>query len=470
MGGTIMKKTFYILAAFAACFAISCNKEITTEEPINEGETPEVEMQTITIKATIDDIVTKSYYAGGTTFNWNAGDEISVYCSDGSFYTFSADGTGTSTTFTGAIPAGKSLGAYAFFPADAGHTDGHFSLPRYKDLTSHNSADIPMVGVKRAGDVYSFVHCAGAALLTITNIPSDITSATITVESAHSSNPTHCIKLSGSFWLNDRETSAPYWSGAYAATDAEKQFSRKVTVSDHTAQVYVICPGGYNNSCPNKLTVVGHTSGGDVTLFNEKAMKKLGTVARAHVLPLTPLPADKLAFINWDDAGVDTFPNGTYDYRMPEWKATSDAYYVYFRLKIAAWKMPADPSGTYFYTGYNTNGTTGDGIAPEWATSLEIEPDIEALSLLYPFISNDGSTITFKEGEDSAGWIQCPVKTATGKLTTMGWQPGGLTNGEYIFVAFSVPRSKIGNPSGSITVQHKGLDGYLSSQGTFTLK
>lgn len=329
-----MKKTFYILAAFAACFAISCNKEITTEEPINEVETPEVEMQTITIKATIDDIVTKSYYAGGTTFNWNKDDEISVYCSDGNFYTFSADGTGTSSTFTGTIPAGETLGTYAFFPADAGHTAGHFSLPSYKDLTSHNSADIPMVGTKGAGDVYSFVHCASAALLTIINIPDGVTSATITVESYNSENASECIKLSGSFWINDIATKAPYWSGAYAKTSEEKKFTRTVPVTSNTAQVYVVCPAGYNNTKPNKLTVVGHTSGGDVTLFNEKAMKKLGTVARAHVLPLTPLPADKLAFIDWDDAGVFTSDLDMSSSKkcLTQLKVTSDAYYMYARV------------------------------------------------------------------------------------------------------------------------------------------
>ena len=56
-----MKKTFYILAALIACFAVSCNKGITIEETKNKVETPEVEMQTITFTATIDEEITKSY-------------------------------------------------------------------------------------------------------------------------------------------------------------------------------------------------------------------------------------------------------------------------------------------------------------------------------------------------------------------------------------------------------------------------
>lgn len=470
-----MKKTVYIIAAISACFTISCKKEALIIEQIKEEnideETPAATMRTITITADVDDeLDTKTFYEGGTTFNWNKDDKISIIGNDNNFYTFTANSNGPATTFTGTIPAGVELGTYAFYPADAGHTAGHFYLPRYKDLTTHESAEIPMVGTKGEGNAFTFRHCAGAALLTITNFPDGITSATITVESAHATDETHCIKLSGSFWINDREATEPYWSGAYRGSAEEKQFSRKVNVSGNSAKVYVICPAGYDNSVPNKLTVIGHGSGGDVVFFNERSMKKLGKVDRAHVLPLAPLYTCNLSVVNWSDPSVYTFDRGSYNYRMEQWKATSDAYYVYFRMQIAAWKMPADPSETYFYTGYNTNQTADDGVEPQWSTGLEIERDIEALSLLYPFISNDGSTITFKDGEDSRGFIQCPVKTATGKVTAMGYQPGGLTEGEYIYVAFSVPRSKIGNPTGSITVQHKGLDGYLSSPGTFTLK
>ncbi len=386
-----MKKTFYILAAYAACFAISCNKEITTEEPINEVETPEVEMQTITIKATIDDIVTKSYYAGGTTFNWNAGDEISVYCSDGNFYTFSADGTGTSTTFTGAIPAGKSLGAYAFFPADAGHTHGNFYLPSYKDVTSHTSADIPMVGLKGGGDVYSFAHCAGAALLTIENVPDGVTSATITVESYNSSNASECYKLSGSFYIHGRElaptTTTPNWDGDYAATDAEKQFSRKVTVTDHTAQLYIPCPAGADNWVPNKLTVIGHTSGGNVTLYDEKAMKNLGTVARAHVLPLKSLVYSQLGHIDW--SGISGY---TGDGNYAAFKVTSDEKYVYFYSKVKKEQVKwgttdgAGENGSYIYYGVDTDQdpATGNDF---WGNAGKFD----SIVLYYPY--NLGETI-----------------------------------------------------------------------------
>ena len=334
-----MKKTVYIIAAISACFTISCKKEAPIIEQIKEEnkdeETPAANMRTITITADVDDeLDTKTYYEGGTTFNWNKDDKISIIGDDDNFYTFTANSSGSATTFTGTIPAGVELGTYAFYPADAGHTAGHFYLPRYKDLTTHESAEIPMVGTKGEGNAFTFRHCAGAALLTITNFPDGITSATITVESAHATDETHCIKLSGSFWINDRETTEPYWSGAYRGSAEEKQFSRKVNVSGNSAKVYVICPAGYDNSVPNKLTVIGHGSGGDVVFFNEKSMKKLGKVDRAHVLPLAPLPICNLANINWSDPAVFTSDLDMSSSKkcLTQLKVSVDAYYLYAKV------------------------------------------------------------------------------------------------------------------------------------------
>jgi len=436
-----MKKTIYILAALAASFAISCNKGITTEEPNNEVETPKVEMQTITFTANIDEKITRSSYAGGTTFNWDAGDEISVYCSDGNFYNFRANTTGTSTTFTGAIPSGESLGNYALFPADAGHTHGNFSLPRYKDLTSHYSAEIPMVGLKGEGNVYSFVHCAGAALLTITNIPSDITSVTITVESAHASDPTHCIKLSGSFYINSRETTTPYWSGAYAATSDEKQFSRKVPVTNHTAQVYVICPGGYTNNCPNKLTVVGHTASTDVPLFTEKAMKKLGQVNRAHVLPLTELPLNNLSRIDWSDAGIAMSEVDPSDSRkcLTELKATADSYYMYTRVKGPLSLFSGDYLDVYLSDGAGEHYALSDENK-YWSTGGETvyreehKGPVTSSSLSLTFNTKSVDTVTENSGDDIFWYIAFP-RTAHSLLSSSGkvyvgfvlWNGWGVT-------------------------------------------
>lgn len=345
-----MKKYTLVFATLCACIAISCNKEVSIDKPNQEEviETPTVTMKTVTISATIEDDLddaTKTSYSNTGVFSWTAGDKISVLCTDGNFYEFSANSDGSTSKFTGSIPDGYALGTKAYFPAEAGHTSSNFSLLSYKDISSHDSAEIPMLGTKGSGDVYSFVHCAGAALLTIENIPDGVTSATITVESYNSGDASQCVKLSGSFYIHGSATLEPFWDGAYAATASEKQFSRKVTVSSNTAKVYIPCAGGYNNWVPNKLTVTGHTSGGDVDLLTEKSMKKLGTVARAHILPLTPLVLNNLTRVNWSLGGIatktlDDWQTATVG--LTELKATSDAYYMYIRVKGPASAITSD--------------------------------------------------------------------------------------------------------------------------------
>lgn len=458
-----MKKSLVLFAAFVACFALSCNK---VSETVKEEASSQAGMKTVTITATIAN-QTKTTYAPTTgAFGWNAGDQISVLGDDNNFYTFTAASTGATSVFTGSLPGGVELSSYAMFPADAGHAfDGSnltYNIPEYKDLSSHPSADFPMVGEKGAGDVYAFKHNCGAYLMTVDNIPSGIVSVKITFVSG-------ALKLSGAFGTF-KSGDDWGWNADGGSSTSEKTFSRKVAVSSNKAEVYLPYAAGAQMWSDNTVEIIGYDAlDNPTTLLSGKTMAgNSAYFVRGEIIPLTPLVLSNLANIDWADAGVSTFNQGTYNYRIKEWKATSDKYYIYFRLQMAAHKVPADPSGDYIYTGFNTNGVAGDGVAPLWSTNLEIEADLEALTLLYPFVSNDGTTVVFKEGEDTAGFIQCPVKTETGKVTTTGYQPAGLSSGEHVYVAFAIPRAKIGSPSGSITVQHV-WQGYNSSPGTFTL-
>lgn len=461
-----MKKIYLLFAAIGAFLAVSCNEELRIDvEPVQAGR------KVVTLSATIED-GTKTTYAGGTTFSWTSGDKISVLTSKTvdavttyKFEEFTANSTGSTSTFTGTIDEGFALSNYALFPASASHSYSgsnlYFDIPKTKDCTGTFSADLPMVGKKNDG-VYNFTHCSGAAKITVNNIPAKYTAVTFAFTSGG-------VKMSGAFSTFGDGAGHYKWNPDNAADATEKGYTRKVSVSNGSATVYV--PYGIDGTIwsGSSLSVTGHDGVNDDVLYSNASLKAIGPFSRATVIPLTPLNINRLKYIDWTDSGVSTFSKGDYNYRMEEWKATSDSYYVYFRFQLAAWKIPADPSGTYFYTGYNTNGVAGDGVAPVWPTNLEIEPDIEALTLLYPFVSSDGTTIVFKDGVDNDGFIRCPADTDTGKLTTTGSQPGTLAEGQYVYVAFSVPRSKIGSPSGTITVQHKGLDGYLSSPGTFTL-
>lgn len=365
-----------LFAAFVVCAFISCTKAIENVKENNElikqeETTPTSGMRMVTITASIED-ATKTSYAVDGTFSWTAGDKISIIGNDNNPYTFTANGSGTSTTFTGTIPDGV-LGDRAYFPADAGHTPTKFSLPYSKDVTGHDSADIPMVGTKGEGNAYEFKHCAGAALLTIENFPNDVISATITIASTHGTDPAYNYKLSGLFTIQD----GPKWDGAYATETNDNIYSRKVSVSGNTAKLYIPCPAGANNWVPNKLTVVGHTSSSDVPIFTNKNMKKLGTVNRAHVMPLTPL----VIYSEPDFSAVSPTAGGATHNQIAELKAYADKGYLHMRFHGATASWTGTKLNIYIYDG----GNDSDPDAPykEWSikkTAHEIHASSIAIS------------------------------------------------------------------------------------------
>ena len=147
-----MKKINFILAAFAAVFALSCNKEITNVQTPDDSVPAGMKMVTLT--AGIDAAETKTTYDANGKFSWTKGDQISVLASDNNYYTFTATETASSSTFTGALPQDVELGTYALYPAsevhyyDASAWQPYFGIDMYKDLTGKFSADLPMTAKK----------------------------------------------------------------------------------------------------------------------------------------------------------------------------------------------------------------------------------------------------------------------------------------------------------------------------------
>ena len=91
-----MKRFAFIFAAFAACFAVSCNKEMpesVTTPTVQDG------FKTVTITANIADADTKTSYDADGKFSWTKGDQISVLASDEQVYTFTATETGASSAY-----------------------------------------------------------------------------------------------------------------------------------------------------------------------------------------------------------------------------------------------------------------------------------------------------------------------------------------------------------------------------------
>ena len=367
------------------------------------------------------------------------------------------------------MPDGVTLGSRAFFPADANHDlrDYKYHIPESKDLTSHPSADIPMIGDKGEGNVYAFTHCCGATKLTVTNIPDIFVAVEISVKSAS-------LKLSGTFGVFTDE-GVWRWNPAAAGSESEKSFTRKVSVSNNTASIYIPYASGEDWWSSNTLDVTGYDSYDIATdLITGKSMKSIGSVARAHVKPLTPLILSKLGFIDWTDAGIPSF--GSSNSRIVQWKATSDPYYIYFQYKITAekikWETENEPATaydlsydkSYIYTGFNTDQNTETGGSASGGITLA---GCEARSLVYPFTGTTYGTIEFKNGDDPRSYIQCPIGTSTGtKVTTRG-----AIDGTYVYVENAIPRNKIGSPSSGSTIDiQPAMDYYPANTGSITLE
>lgn len=151
-----------LLLALAAC---------TRENEVVTGP------EKLSFKAVVDDGATRTAYENDKTASWVAGDQISVYVTngtDGQVVTFTAD---ESQTFTGTAPAGYTTIVAGAYPADASHTfdaTGVKTLHFPASYTLAEGADPasiqPLAGTFAEG-VMTFRHPAGALKFTIDNVP-----------------------------------------------------------------------------------------------------------------------------------------------------------------------------------------------------------------------------------------------------------------------------------------------------------
>lgn len=325
-----MKRFAFIFAAFAACFAVSCNKEMpesVTTPTVQDG------FKTVTITADIADADTKTSYDAEGKFSWTKGDQISVLASDEQVYTFTATETGASSAFTGVIPADVTLGAQAFFPADDNHALNSFSLAATTDAID---ASLPLIGVKGDGDAYEFAHYTGGFQFTITNIPAEI-------KVVEASFVTSSLKISGIFsvWKDD---AGKYISGVYAAAnDDEKKYARKMSVAEGTAKVYLPYGVGGDLWGTTTMTLTGYDADGNATELTTKELKLGGLVhSRAVIIPVKPLALEdrsNLAKIDWSAGNVVSYVLEDWMYTsypeysdIKELKAVADEKFVYARV------------------------------------------------------------------------------------------------------------------------------------------
>lgn len=121
----VILMTAFVLGVFSAC------KALEPEEPTQEGNEYEMVPMTFTAQLSLEDELsydqssTKvgigTVEAGTIKFAWKTGDEIAVYGDKGGVNLFTADSDGTSTTFSGSVPAGatKFIAIYPYSAANS---------------------------------------------------------------------------------------------------------------------------------------------------------------------------------------------------------------------------------------------------------------------------------------------------------------------------------------------------------------
>ena len=167
-----MRKYFLIGASMLLLAAgTACNKQSEMDVQPADG------LVKLRFTAVVDDGATKTTYANDKTASWVAGDQISVYVTngtDGQVVTFTAD---ASLTFEGNVPAGYTTIVAGAYPADAAHTfdaSGVKTLHLPASYTLAADADpasiIPLVGTFSAGRM-TFRHPTGVLKFNIDQVP-----------------------------------------------------------------------------------------------------------------------------------------------------------------------------------------------------------------------------------------------------------------------------------------------------------
>lgn len=449
-----MKKISILLAALAAAFAVSCNKENPIETPDTSAPAG---MKQVTITASIEGAETKTSYDADGKFSWTKGDQISVMGTGYGFYTLTATSDGPTTTFTGYIPEGVELRQEAFYPADPGtnRTDGsyYFNIPQYKDLSASGSADLPM-GAYSGTEKYEFKHITGAALLTFTNFPADVETAEISIVNAR-------LKLTGTF--NAYLSSGLWtWNSKADVAEEERTLIRKVPVVDGQAQIYMPYNGSLWWDYTSTINIKGFDAqGNEYVLLKDKTMKPdeesavRGVVKKYTALVLPDyVPEADLTKVDWDAENVQVYdlPGKASSSRqaLRQVKVVADKYYVYARL-VASSEYLTATSSDYFglfiydvingtgdgYYGWNNNAAGNSEYNGEHAGALNLSDYSVALT-----VNKTAVDVYTQVSGDEIVWMMAIPRSAHANLTSAGsayftfltyagWTPSGSVPEKY---------------------------------------
>ena len=494
-----MKKIIYFVFAAVAMAFVSCAKETAKETVSPEPANPVKE--TITFSATIDlDSQTKATLSDHA-IHWAAGDVIGVAndfnndiesCAvtpdgvDPTKCTFTATAVGGATTYY-AICIGDNITGISF-----DHTTAVFSglnNPNHTFTKDAVSADrLAMAGKSTDKSSISFSPCLALIKFKIAAESvaakyaegySGIRGFNLIIKhSGNRINPTgdYTVNLSGAMNVAYAGTNGANYIQVNEGSDLMSSTANYylTVIPAGAVETFQLQPFGFNSSSeatwstiyPMTLSQTVSMDPGDYFDFgtlNPVGLKK----AQDAFTPAIAIDGNMDDWATVDmyplDNTKDAFPgDGT---RILNWKVKSDAQYVYVYFKIS--ESQAQTRGTwsgYLPVGFDTDNDTATGEAGSYG----LGDGFEARAIAFPLSNDANNPVTFFDPaspcEDNN--IKCPISgSSLGGFPTAGCLDGE-GNG---YVEISIPRAKIGSPTGTIRI-NVAMSSLASGAQTYTLE
>ncbi len=259
-----MKKSIIALMALATLFA-SCAKE-SEFTPAQ----PEQQQQLYTLHAKVSD-ATKVSADNAGTFAWQAGDVISVLNNSNEPVNFTTPDGGAEVNFHGTVAA-ENLGSYAFYPANANHTNTVFALGPELDWSA-NASNMPMVG-PIVSETATFAAVGAVIKLICFNVPADARLLQVTSLSK---------KIAGTFAFSGSPMAI---ATVNSGTDSEKTLTINFTADDiadcsGNMVFYVPVPSGELG----KLTFALKATADGSALFSQQTKASITVAKNSIVTP-----------------------------------------------------------------------------------------------------------------------------------------------------------------------------------------
>lgn len=458
------------LLFMAAAVLAACQKE---KENVAEPAAPGT--YTYTIEAGHGE--TRTDYDAEGTFTWTAGDQISVLFNNGTqnkFFTLTAAAPGATAVFSGEIEEGYTIGAadgtdtdkkiWGLYPASDQHAyaDGtvSFYVQPSADFTQTGfSANIPMGAQATEEGTLSFKNLASTYKFIVKGLDPSIQNVKFTVYNQST------YGLSGSWPVSAGED--PYVNYSYASPGSANSTLTYVNEAVNGEAVFYVSCRYWGKFQPH-ITIADADR--DYVIQEFVANKELTPSSKSKVQPVAITVTAALPTVmvdgvieEWDDKPVGTGSNS----RILEWKYASDEDNVYFLYKIAKSEIAYSATdgynwGSYIYVAFD-NDQNAATPSPDVNPGAGLTGGYEAVAGFYPWRGNvEGSPECYK-GIETQGKIACPVGTETGKATI-----AGSFDGDYCYVEVCIPRNLIGNPTGTINVNHS-MSWSVTGEASITL-